>query len=96
MTHEEWWAQMTAHFAASDEERRRDQQEFRRIVAESQRHIDALQIPMPVTDAETERSAASAALFDRLAEEALEQDRQLGERIEALVSAIGALAQKKS
>jgi hypothetical protein len=42
MTHDEWWAHMTAYFAASDEERRRDREEYDRSQQEMRLKIEEL------------------------------------------------------
>jgi hypothetical protein len=94
MTHEEWWAHMTAYFAWSAEDRRLFRAEYRRYKRESTQADAQNYVPtLPQTRANiAEMDAADArrrAEFDeemrRLAEERRERDQRLFERIDALL-----------
>jgi transposase len=100
MTVEERFERMEHVTAALVEERRKDREEYRMLWRENQRQINDLTIQIAeLKDSIAKSSEETGKLFkdtDRKINLLADQDRHLGERIEALVSAIGALAQQKS
>jgi len=83
--------------AALAEERRKDREEYRQLWRDNQRQIDDLGRKIADTNAAITRLAVETEeKINRLAEESREQDRRLGERIDALVSAIGVFLAKQN
>jgi peptidoglycan hydrolase CwlO-like protein len=97
MTIEERFERIEHVTAGLAEERRKDREEYRQLWRDNQRQINELTIQIAELKDTVGRLAEDTdKKINRLAEEGREQDRRLGERIDALVSAIGALAQQKN
>lgn len=79
MTAEERFQQIEHVTAGIAEERRKDREEYRQLWRDTQRELHSLTLKI----ADTNDTVV------RLAEESREADKRLGERIDALVSAIG-------
>jgi uncharacterized protein YlxW (UPF0749 family) len=86
MTIEERFERIEHVTAGLAEERRQDREENRQLWRDTQRQINELAVRMNDL---TLKVADTNDAITRLAEESRAADRQLGERIEALVSAIG-------
>jgi hypothetical protein len=84
------------HFTAGEaEQRRKDREEDRALWRETQRQIDLLTLRMAESNISMERMARNFdTRMDRIAEEAREADKKLGDRIDALVSAMGEFLQR--
>jgi chromosome segregation ATPase len=103
MTPEERFARIEHVTAALAEERRSDREEYKQLWRDAQRRMDDLTEKIAATNATITRlSEETDRKMNRLSEDTdrkinqlVEQDRRLGERIDALVSAIGALAQQR-
>jgi septal ring factor EnvC (AmiA/AmiB activator) len=95
MTIEERFERIEHVTAGIVEERRRDREENRQIWRETQRQINELTSKVADTQRQMDELTLKVAdtndAITRLAEESREADRRLGERIDALVSAIGKL-----
>jgi hypothetical protein len=97
MTTEERFERIEHVTAALAEERRKDREEYRQLWRDNQRQIDDLGRKIADTNAAITRLAVETEeKINRLAEESREQDRRLGERIDALVSAIGVFLAKQN
>jgi uncharacterized protein YlxW (UPF0749 family) len=97
VTTEERFARIEHYTAGWAEERRKDREEFRMLWRETQRQLNELTLKIADTnDAITRMAEETQKKFDRLAEESRAADQQLRERIDSLVSAIGALLPKSS
>jgi len=77
--------------AGLDEERRRDREENRQLWRDTQRQLN--EVATRMSDL-TVKIADTNDTITRFAEESRAADRQLGERIDALVSAIGKMLSK--
>jgi uncharacterized protein YlxW (UPF0749 family) len=86
MTVEERFERIEHVTAGLAEERRKDREENRQLWRDTQRQINELAVRMNDL---TLKVADTNDVIARLAEESRAADRQLGERIEALVSAMG-------
>ncbi|MGC9949992.1 MAG: hypothetical protein ABSF64_26800 [Bryobacteraceae bacterium] len=86
MTIEERFERIEHVTAGLDEERRKDREESRQLWRDTQRQINELAVRMNDL---TIKLADTNDAITRFAEESRAADRQLGERIEALVSAMG-------
>jgi predicted nucleic acid-binding Zn-ribbon protein len=95
MTIEEPFERIEHVAAGLAEERRKDREENRQIGRETQRQINELTSKVADTQRQIDELTLKVAdthdAITRLAEESREADRRLGERIDALVSAIGKL-----
>jgi len=91
MTIEERFERIEHVTAGLAEERRKDREENRQLWRDTQRQINELATRMNDL---TLKLADTNDAITRLAEESRAADRQLGERIDALVSAIGKLLPK--
>jgi uncharacterized protein YlxW (UPF0749 family) len=95
MTIEERFERIEHVTAGMAEERRKDREENRQIWRETQRQINELTSKVADTQRQIDELTLKVAdthdAITRLAEESREADRRLGERIDALVSAIGKL-----
>lgn len=93
MTIDERFARIEHFTAGMAEERRKDREEDRQLWRDTQRQIGDLARKIADTNDTVARLAEELAETDaaiiRLAEESREADRQLGSRIDSLVSAIG-------
>jgi hypothetical protein len=104
MTIEERLSRIEHVTAGFDEQRRKDHEENRQLWRDTQRQIDDLSRRIADTNAAVTRLADQTLAADqrleekisRLAEEGREQDRLLGECINALVSAIGVFLSKQN
>lgn len=102
MTIEERFERIEHVTAGLAEERRKDREEYRQLWRDTQRQIGELGVRMneltfkiaDTNDAITRFAEESRAADQRIREESREADRQLGERIDALVSAIGKMLAK--
>lgn len=93
MTVEERFERIEHIAAGLVEERRKDREENRQLWRDTQRQINELSVrindlSVRINDL-TLKIADTNDAISRLAEESREADRRLGERVDALVSAIG-------
>jgi septal ring factor EnvC (AmiA/AmiB activator) len=89
------------HFTAAEAaQRRKDREEDRQLWRDTQRQINELTLKIADTNDSVARLAdrvdGLGEKIDRLAQESREADRRLGERIDALVSAIGVFMSKQN
>ena len=99
MTVEDWYEKMERQLAEDAERSRREHEEDLRILQAAQRNIDALSVNIAsVNIASADASGFQSWMedFERRAEESRERDRRLGERIDALISAIGIYLSKQN
>jgi methyl-accepting chemotaxis protein len=97
MTIEERFERIEHVTAGLAEERRKDREENRQLWRDTQLQINELAVRMNdltlklanTNDAIARLAEETESKINRLAEESRAADRQLGERIEALVSAMG-------
>ena len=93
MTSEERFERIEYVTAALVEERRKDREEYRGLWRDTQRQIN--EVTLRLNDVTLRLNDITLKIADtndtitRLAEESRAEDRRLGERIDALVSAIG-------
>jgi septal ring factor EnvC (AmiA/AmiB activator) len=86
MTTEERFERIEHVTAALAEERRNDREEYRQLWRDTQRQFNEVSVKVSEL---TQKIADTNDTVNRLAEEAREEDRRLGARLDALVSAIG-------
>jgi chromosome segregation ATPase len=86
MTIEERFEKIEHVTAGLAEERRKDREEYRQLWRDTRREMHELTLKIADTNDTVTRLAEK---IDSLAEESRAADKRLGERIEALVSAIG-------
>jgi hypothetical protein len=90
MTTEERLDRIELITAGIAEERRKDRDEYKTLLRETQRHITDLAAGMVDLRRQVSDLAVETRIrFEELADESHDADRRLGERIDSLVSAIG-------
>jgi len=97
MTAEERFARIEHITAGLVEQRRQDREEYRALWRDTQRQLNEVSVKIndltlkiaDTNDAVTRFAEETQKKMDRLADEFREADKKLGERIDALVSAIG-------
>jgi hypothetical protein len=95
MTIDERFERIEHVTAGLPEERRKDREKNRQLRRDTQRHIYQLTLKIADTnDAIARLAEESQKKIDHLAEESRAADQRLGDRIDALVSAIGKLLAK--
>jgi DNA anti-recombination protein RmuC len=102
MTTEERFERIEQFTAGIAEERRKDRQEYKELWRDTQRQIHELALETRLRfdqiadrfDQVANRLDATAEQIDKLATESRAQNKELGERIEGLVSGIGKILSK--